>query len=432
MHPEESATGAPPPLTRSQIFLLLILAAVQFTHVLDFMIVMPLGPQYMAEMGLDPQQFAWMVSAYTFSACLSGLLAAWFVDRFDRKNALLLLYAGFTFGTLLCAFAPNYWLLVLARTVAGAFGGVVASTVLAIVGDVFPEARRGMATGVVMSAFSVAMIAGLPAGILLAGWGGCPLPFEVLGGLSAAVLLLAYWALPPLRHHLHHQHTAAITMWEVFSRPRHLRAYMLTLALVVSGFMVGPFVAAYLVKNVGLQQAQLGLVYLLGGATTLGSLTAVGWIADRFGKLPVFRVCALVAIIPTIWLANLPRVSLPAALALTTFFMVATSARMVPAMAMITASAAARYRGSFMSINASVQHMGSGLAALVAGYIVGETPEGALTNYHIVGFAAAGAMLVSVFVAGRLRSAEGDLVSSSPPMPHAAPEAEAVSVEPAA
>jgi predicted MFS family arabinose efflux permease len=184
-------------LTRSEWLLLLVLAAVQFMHSMDFMVLMPLGPQCRDELHINPQGFAMVVSSYGFSAAIAGLLAAFFIDRFDRKKTLLVLYAGLTTGTLLCAVAPGYWALLLARTVAGAFGGVGAAGILVIIGDAFPEIRRGRATGVVMTAFSIASIAGMPVGIMLGNRFGVRTPFGILGLFGLSTWLLAFKVLPP-------------------------------------------------------------------------------------------------------------------------------------------------------------------------------------------------------------------------------------------
>ncbi len=220
--PETAKQDAAAGLTGTEWLLLLALAVIQFTHVVDFMIVMPLGPDLKETLGLNPQQFSLIVAAYGFSASLAGLFAARFMDRYDRKTAVLCLYAGFTLGTLLCALAPNYGLLLAARAVAGAFGGVVGAGILAIIGDAFADARRGRATGVVMSAFSVASVAGVPAGLYLAAVWGWRTPFSVLAGLSAVVLLGAYLLLPPLRGHLKRTTLHAVNPWTVLVQPAHL------------------------------------------------------------------------------------------------------------------------------------------------------------------------------------------------------------------
>jgi predicted MFS family arabinose efflux permease len=393
--------------TAAELLLLLVLAAVQFTHVLDFMIVLPLEPIFTAQMKLTPQQFGFLVAAYGFSAGASGLTAAWFLDRFDRKRILLFLYAGFTVGTLLCAVAPGFVTLVIARAVAGAFGGIAGANVLAIVGDAFAEQRRGWAMGVVMSAFSFAQIIGLPAGLWLAGLEGWRMPFALLGGLSSVVLLLAAWVLPPLRGHLAHGRPRPAGTWTVLYHPAHVRAYALMVVLVLSTSMIFPYLVGYLEFNVHRSHAEVPLVYVCGGLASLVALNVVGILADWFGKLSVFRVLAVSAVLPTLLVTNLPPVSLAAALTASTLFMVLTAGRMVPAWALITSCVVPRYRGSFLSLNASVQQFALGLAALVAGAILRQADETApLTGFPTVGLLGAAMMLASVVLAGTLRPAD--------------------------
>ncbi len=423
MSAETTGPAKPGRITGGEWLLLLVLAAVQFTHLVDFIILMPLGPQFRRVLGITPQQFGLVVSAYGFSASLCGLLAAHFVDRFDRKRALLTLYAGFSAGTLLCAVASDYWLLLAARAVAGGFGGVATATLLAVVGDAFPYERRGTAMGVVMSGFSVAMIAGVPAGLYLANALGWRAPFAVLGGLSVLVLVAACFTLPPLRGHLDHPAPEPGGLLRILLEPNHLRAYALMAALVLGVFMLVPYLAIYLVANVGRTEGELPYVYLCGGLATLGTVTVFGRLADRYGKLRVFRLAALATVVPILLLTNLPPVSLAVALALTTLFMVTTSGRMVPAQALITAAAAPRYRGSFMSVTSSVQQMAAALASVVGGLILGAAPgagEGIgpinagealkpLTGFGWVGLLSAGFTVLSVLLAGAVRPAEGGL-----------------------
>jgi predicted MFS family arabinose efflux permease len=401
-----------------------VLAAVQFTHIVDFMILMPLGSRFInaakdeaGTLHLTTQQFGLVVSAYTLSAGLSSLFAARFLDRFDRKTALLVLFAGFGVGTLLCAAATTYPLLLAARALAGAFGGVCAANVLAIVGDAFPDSHRGRANGVVMSAFSVASIAGVPLGLYLAELLGWRAPFVVLGVLSGAFLLLAAWVLPPLRGHLGHRRTG-INMWQVATDPNHVRAFALMASLVVSSFLVIPYLATAMVANVGLREEDLKFIYLAGGLTTLVTLAVIGRLADRLGKLPVFRVLALATCVPLLLITTLPGgVGLMLVLVVTTLMFVATSGRMVPGMALITSSSAPAVRGSFMSLNSAVQQLGAGLASWVGGLLLSKDLDGRLLGYPLVGLLGCASALASVWLAGRLRSApEGAL----------APDAEAV------
>jgi MFS transporter, DHA1 family, inner membrane transport protein len=418
--PSAGAGGVSLRLSAAEWGLLLVLASMQFTHIVDFMIIMPLGPEYMKAMSLTPEQFGRMVSAYTISAGIASLFAARFLDRFDRKTALLCLYGGFTVGTLLCAAAPTYTLLLAARTVAGAFGGVTAATVLAIVGDAFPHARRGTAMGVLMYGFSLATVAGLPMGLILAEHFGWQAPFIGLGILSAGMLILAAALLPSFRGHLSEPVREDESLRGVALDPNHVRAFLLMLALVASSFLIAPFIATYLEFNVKLPKEQLKYVYLCGGLATLLTLTLFGKLSDRFGKLRVFRVVGLACAVPFLWIPNLPEGASMVVIILATMSMfVFTSGRMVPAMALITNSAAPRVRGSFMSLNSAVQQFGAGIATWIAGIILNrvEGEDGPLTGYSKVGLLAAIAVVASVYLAGRLRPAPGGAL---------APDAEAV------
>jgi predicted MFS family arabinose efflux permease len=259
--------------------------------------------------------------------------------------------------------------------------------------------------GVIMSAFSLASIAGVPAGLWLAGrldsWQA---PFGVLAGLGGAVLVLAWFVLPPLRGHLdavHHVERAGT--WEVLAHPNHVRAYVLMVSLVLSTFCIVPYLAAYLVSNVGRAEGELAYVYLCGGVATLFTTTPVGWLSDRLGKRPVFRFFALFTLVPILLLTNLPPVSLVTALAVTTLFMITSSARMVPAMALITGCAVPRYRGSFLSVNSSVQQMAMGLASLIGGALLGKAAGGELTGFPLVGAVSVAGTLLSVYLIGHLR-----------------------------
>jgi predicted MFS family arabinose efflux permease len=404
--PGARVTGGLPRLAPSEWVLLLVLATVQFTHVVDFVIVVPLGPKLQEALHVTAHEFGGVVSAYGFAAAASGLLAARLLDRFDRKKSLLVLFAGFALGTLLCALAPSFLVLLLGRAVAGGFAGVMGANVLAIVSDAFPESRRATAMGVVMSSYSVANIVGIYAGLEIAEWLGWWGPFAALAGLCGPVLLLAWRVLPPLRRHLERRPARPTRLIDVMLNPTHVRAYALTTALMLSSWTIIPFLAIYLVHNVGRPESDLRYVWLAGGLATLLFMTPTGWLADSRDKLLVFRVIGVFCLLPLVLITNIPEAaSLWLTLVVTTLFMVATSIRWVPLMAMITASAVPQQRGSFLSVNASVQQMVMGLAPLVSGLILGEDPEGKapLRGFPWVGALAAVAMVASVVLAGRLR-----------------------------
>jgi predicted MFS family arabinose efflux permease len=398
---------------QNERLVLLLLAAIQFTTNLDFLIILPLGPQYMRVMHISPAQFDLIVAAYALAAGVSGITAGFFLDRFDRKTALLTLFFGFAVGTLLCALAPTYHFLLAARAIAGAFGGVTGAVILAIVGDVIPEFRRGAAMGLVMSAFSVASIFGVPLGLALASYFTWHVPFYVIAGLCVPILLLVYRALPPLRKHLEHPHDLHpfARMWAVLTEPNHQMAFVFMAVLTFAGFIIFPTLATYMVYNVGLTEKQLPFIYVCGGGCTLFSMNWIGRWADRSGKRFVFTVMSFTALVPVILLTNLTHVPLLAALGVTTLLMVCMSGRFVPAMAMMTAAVESRFRGGFMSVNSSVQQFACGLAAWASGGIIGQGAHEEITHYPLAGLVSSACVLACIWLARYLRPAPGEVTN---------------------
>lgn len=413
----DAATGLTTGQTKSfsERLLLFTLASIQFTVVVDFLIVLPLGPQYMRVFNITPAQFGLIVSSYALSAGIMGVAASFFLDRLDRRPALLALYLGFGLGTLFCAIAPTYHLLVTARIVAGAFGGVSGALILAIIGDVIPEMRRGAAMGMVMSAFSVASIVGVPLGLLLASHLNWHVPFYGLAGLSAIVWLLTMRAMPALRTHMLHttgEHPVR-RMLTVLTHKDHQMAFVFMAVLTASGFVVFPYLSNYMVANVGLTEKQLPLIYLSGGLCTIFSMNIIGRWADRSGKRRVFIIMSLCAMVPILALTNLPRVPLVLAIGTSTLLMICMSGRMVPAMAMMTGSIEDRYRGGFMSINSSVQQFSCGLAAYASGHIMGQSATGELTRFPVVGLISVTCIVSCVFLSRFLKAPAGAAINEA-------------------
>lgn len=388
-----------------ELSLLLTLAAVQFTHIVDFMIMMPLGPQFMRLFAIGPQQFGFMVSAYTLAAAASGFVAAFWIDRFDRKRALLGLYAGFIVATALCGVAPDYPLLLAARVVAGAFGGVLGGLVFAIVADLVPYARRATATAVVAAAFSLAAVAGVPLSLWIAARFSWRAPFLALAGLSILVGIAAARLIPPLAAHVvSGPRTRPLAQLRaIFGVANHRRAFAFIFVLMCSVFAVVPFIAAYNVANVGVTEADLAIIYFAGGATSLVTAQVIGRLADRFGKRRLFTILALISIVPILVITHLPPLPLAWVVALSVVFFVFVPGRFGPAMALVTGSVLPHLRGSFMSFNASIQQLASGVASLAAGLVIGRAPDGALTHYGTVGWLSVGCTLACLWLVRQIR-----------------------------
>jgi predicted MFS family arabinose efflux permease len=392
----------------SERFILIILTAIQFTNILDFVIMMPLGPQLMRIFSISPQEFGFVVSAYTFSAGISGFTAAFFIDRFDRKKALLTLYAGFTVGTFLCAVAPTYWFLVAARIVAGMFGGIMAATVFAIVGDLVPYERRGNAMGMVMTSFSLAQVAGVPFGLFLANQFTWHAPFVFLAAAATVCWIVGARILPSMQTHMHSGlgHHPFHTVKALLTEPPTQRALLFMSSLMLAGFAIIPYLSPYFVSNVGRTEADLPYIYFFGGLGTIVASRVIGRLADRYGKLTVFTYVASLSIVPILLVTNLPPVSLPVAIAALTVFTMLVFGRAVPSVAMMTATVHPQRRGSFMSISSSVQQVSAGVASYMGGVIIGKGADGSLTSFGVVGLIAAAVSLGCIALAHRLRFVE--------------------------
>ncbi len=416
----QRATAAETRLTAAEWGLLSVLTLMQFSVTLDFIIIAPLGPQLMRVFSIDTAQFSNTISAYAWGAGLSSFSAAFFLDRFDRKRSLLVLFAGFTAGTFCCAVAPGYHAMLAARFATGIFGGVCGGVVLAIVGDAIPEVRRATAMGMVMSAFALASALGVPAGLWMAerGWHW---PFLILGILCTVVTPFAIWLLPRSDSHLRGRaggESAGARMWSVLANGKHLRAFALMAALTTAGFMVVPFISTFMVRNVGLTESQLKYNFLSGGLFTLFSMNLVGRLSDMFGRMRLFTIMAILSAGAVLWLTHLTTAPLLVAIGVTTVFMVTMTGRFVPAIAMITGSVDARHRGGFMSLNSCVQQTFSGLGTTIGGYLIIDQAHQPLRNYGLIGWIAAGIAIACIGLASRLRRP----VAS--PSPHDAAAAE--------
>jgi len=414
MDPKETSPSVQPTETTTPMqekAIVLTLAAVQFTSIVDFMVVMPLGPQLMRKLEIKPDQFGLIVSSYTISAGIAGFFASSFIDRFGRKAAFLSLYAGFLVGTLFCGLADRYETLLAARFFTGAFGGILGGMAMAIIGDVFPPHRHGSATSALMSAFAVASVFGVPFGLKIGTDYGWEWPFLILAALGILVLIVAARVLPPLRHHLNPAKPAAhplIELGKTLSHPNHVRAFALIISLMFGSFAVVPYISAYLVANLGVSEGELHWIYVTGGALTLVVAPVVGKMSDRFGKLTVYRCVAPISAALLLTVTMLPKVPLAMAVAIVGILMVTNAARMIAAMAMVMSSVDPKRRGSFMSANSSVQHLASGLGAFVGGQIIIKLADGRLAHYPWVGVVGVTATLISLILAGRLRTTHAE------------------------
>lgn len=389
---------------KTENWLLFILLSVQFTHIVDFVVLMPLGPKLMRDFHISTQEFGFLVSTYTFSAAISGILSSFFLDRFNRKRALTALFLGFGISTLLCALAGGYWPFLTARILAGAFGGILSALTLSIIGDYIPIERRGRATGLVLSAFSLASVVGVPSGLWIAertDWHG---PFFLLALTCFPILAISWKVLPDMRIHIQEgKHPQA---WprirEVIETPGARMSFLLMMVMMLAGFSIIPYISPYLVSNCGVQEDQLFLIYLTGGLFTFGASNLSGRLTDRYGAFRVFAWATPLSVVPILILTNLEPMPMGWILVITTVFMALLSARLIPVISMITQTVEPRLRGTFMSLLASLQQSASGAAAWIAGALINETAEGKMEDYARVGWMASGFSMLAIWIAWKL------------------------------
>jgi len=385
--------------------LLFTLMALQFTVIVDFMIIMPLSSQLMAVFNIQPAQFGLLVSSYSLAAGISALIASAIADRFDRRNALIVTYAGLLLATLGCALANSYVALLIARIVAGFFGGVTGAVVLAIVGDIIPLQRRGHAMGIVMMAFSLAAVAGVPMGLYISNHFTWQAPFTFLVLVSLIVFAAIFIVVPHVRDHLTQARTNIIQSYiELFSVKNHWWGFITSSLIMFAGFMVIPYIAPTVVANVGLRDDTLPYIYLVGGAVTLISRPWIARLTDRYKPAKVLMFTTLASFVPIILVTQTLKTPLAAQLLFAALFFIFVSGRFIPCSALITASCEPRFRGRVMAFNSAVQNFGSGCAALVAGAIMVKAPSGEILHFDWVGYLACAVSLVAIYVAMKIKA----------------------------
>jgi predicted MFS family arabinose efflux permease len=375
-----------------------LLTFLQFSVILDFMILSPLGAMLMPQLSITPAQFGLVVSVYAFSAGASGLLAAGFVDRFDRKRLLLVFYGGFVAGTLMCGLVRTYGFLLFARMVTGLFAGVLGSTVFAITTDLFPYQLRGRVMGILQTAFAASSVAGLPLALALSNRWGWNAPFLLIVGVATLVGVAAMRYLRPIDAHLqlHPDRSPLHHFLHTVSMPRYLQGFAASALLATGGFILMPYMSAFLVNNLGIEFGRLPLVYMVTGACSIATGPLIGRAADAVGKFLVFSFGCAATITMVLIYTHLGVTPLGLVILVNSLLFVGVSSRMISASALISAIPDPADRGSYMSISSSVQQVSGGLAAILGGLIVSETGTGALEHFDVVGYVLVGTTLVTL------------------------------------
>ena len=393
-----------PGFSRYQSALIALLAFIQFTIILDFMIMSPLGAIIMPALNITAAQFGVAVSVYAFSAGISGILAAGFADRFDRKRLLLFFYVGFTAGTALCALAPTFHVLLVGRIVTGLFGGVMGSVVLAIITDLFALHLRGRVMGFVQTAFAASQVLGIPVGLYLSSHWNWHVSFGALVGLSIAGMAAVLLLMKPVNGHLllKQQDTNALRhLIATVGQPRYTLAFAVTTLLATGGFMLMPFGSAYTVNNLGIDIAHLPTIYLVSGLFSIFTGPLVGRASDAFGKFPTFAFGSFVSIVMVLIYTHLDylgHASLITVIVVNVLMFVGIFSRMIPSQALISAIPEASQRGSFSAVSASLQQLSGGLGSVLAAAIIAQNADGTLRHFDRLGYIVVATSLLSLLL----------------------------------
>lgn len=416
---QKSISNRPPStgLSNYQKFIIAILAFLQFTVILDFMVLSPLGAILMDQLAIEPSRFGLVVSAYAFSASISGLLTAGFADRFDRKKLLLFFYSGFMLGTLLCALAPNFHFLLIARIITGLFGGVINSIGFAIITDLFTLEYRGRVMGFVQMAFSASQVLGLPIGLVLANTYNWHAPFWFIGGIGIAVGAIIAVYMQPIREHLKEASPGSPTkhLFTTLTKPSYVQAYIATGLMTTGGFMLMPFASAFSVHNLGLTLEQLPLLYGVTGVFNIALGPLIGKWSDRYGKYLFFAIGTGISLTTILYYTHLGVSPLWLVIIVNVVLFLGITARRISGSALMTGVPAMTDRGAFMSVSSSIQQFSGGIASTIAGMIVLQQDNGPLQRYDVLGYVVSCTMVLVAILMGRIdREITGRRAAANP------------------
>jgi len=386
--------------TKYQVFIIGLLAILQFTVVLDFIVLSPLGAQLIHVLHLTTSQFGMAVSVYAFSAGISGIFAAGFADKFDRKKLLVFFYTGFITGTFLCGIAPDYPFLLVARIITGLFGGVLASISFAIITDLFKLQVRGRVMGYVQMAFASSQVMGVPVSLYFANKTGWHAPFLLITGVSIIELLVILVFMKPINAHikLQKKQNAFRHLLNTAVHPDYLWAFIVNTLLIMGGYMLMPFGSAFAVNNLGVAMTSLPLLYFITGIFAMAAGPVIGRISDKKGKFSVFRFGTLLAMVMILIYCNLGHTPLWIVIVFNVVLMIGFLSRIISSSALLTAVPNASERGAFMGVNSSIQQISGGIASVIAGFIVVQTANGSLKHYDTLGYIVSASMIATIII----------------------------------
>jgi predicted MFS family arabinose efflux permease len=392
--------------SKYESFVIVILALTVFTVVLDFMVLAPLGAQLLRILDITPAQFGLVVSAYAFSAGASGLLAAGFADKYDRKKLLLFFYSGFIVGTLLCGLANSFNLLLFARIFTGIFGGVISSISFAIITDIFAVEKRGRVMGFVQMSFGVSQVLGIPIGLYLAHQFDWHAPFISIVILAIIIFIVILKWLKPVDAHLKAQtdKNAFVHMFHTITNKQYLLGFSAMALISIGGFLIMPLSSAYLVNNIKITDAQLPILFMFTGIFSLITGPLVGRWSDQFGKLRMFLIGSIITIVMVFIYTNMPVWPLYIVTTVNVLLFIGVSSRMISGSALITQLPELKDRGAFMGVNSSLQQISGGVGSVIAGLIVVQNADGTLLHFDYVGYLTMFLLIICMYLMYQINS----------------------------
>ena len=391
--------------SKYQILVITLLALTQFTVVLDFMVMSPLGDMLMKSMDLKTSEFGFAVSSYAFSAGIAGILTAGFADRYDRKKLLLFFYIGFILGTLFCGLTTSYPMLIAARIVTGLFGGVIGSISMAIVADLFLAQQRGRVMGFMQMGFGASQVLGIPISLFLANSLGWQSPFLMIVGLAALIFFIIVMKMKPITQHLEikNDRNAFHHLWHTIAQRDYRIGFMSTALLSLGGFMMMPWGSAFAINNLHVTSGQLPILFMVAGVATLIIMPVIGKLSDKMDKFNLFAIASIWMIAVVLVYTRLTPVPFWFVMVMNVMMMIGIMSRMVPSMALASSLPQMQDRGAFMSINSSLQQIAGGVAAAIGGMIVVQKDKfSPLEHYDTLGILISVILLFAIYMVYRV------------------------------
>ncbi len=380
-----------------QIYLLICIAGLLFTMVLDFMLLPAISAMVMPALDLSTSQFGYVVSAYSISAGTSALTFSTFADRFERKKLLLFIYTGFLIGILSSGLAQGFWMLIAARVFTGIFGGVIAAICYAMVSEIFSLQQRGRAMGSLHVAFALCQVLGLPAAVFIASHYQWQLAYFIILSAGLLFFVLSLLIIKPITGHLNEQAKASSKLKSIVNTRSYWMVFANNVTLVTADVLFMTFASVFYVKNQLISEDDLAIVFGASGVATILLSPLIGKLADKTSHFKVFATGTGIAAIMVLTISQLHESGLVWVVVCNTLLFTGMAGRMICSGALGLEIPKKSDRGSFMTFDSALQLICAGLAATAAGWIVFQNEDGKMYNYPALSMIVVLLMAITLF-----------------------------------